>query len=276
MYSETEQAAAPAPAADGQATASPRSDRSLDVNLVVQVASAVAGGAAFLYLLGGALLLVRFANAGVPAGRAVSLVEGSRLIEVGATGIAGPAILLIVTAVVVSGIIRAIPAPRPRQRRRRRPPRWARGVIIGVSVLLLIGLLPPSLAMAIVIVGLSGLTLWLWLHDQLDSRNLPALPVGLTFAAILALGSLAEEARGGPRLEPVTVHVAGSPEVRGGYIAQSAEAVYVARGHGIVGIPNERVREVRIGPEPSVPPPPDSVLTWAARRFLDVELRPRP
>jgi hypothetical protein len=46
--------------------------RRLRLDVAAQAAPIVAAGAAFLYVLGGALLLVRFANANVPAGRAVS------------------------------------------------------------------------------------------------------------------------------------------------------------------------------------------------------------
>jgi hypothetical protein len=52
--------------------------RRVRLDVAVQVATIVAAAAAFLYVLGGALLLVRFANANVPAGRAVSLGAGWR------------------------------------------------------------------------------------------------------------------------------------------------------------------------------------------------------
>jgi hypothetical protein len=62
------------------------------LDVAAQAATIVAGGVGFLYVVGGALLLVRFNNAHVPAGRAVALVEGPRLVQTGLTGVFGPAL----------------------------------------------------------------------------------------------------------------------------------------------------------------------------------------
>jgi hypothetical protein len=93
------------------------------------------------------------------------------------------------------------------------------------------------------------------------------LLVGLTLAAILAVGSLVAEAEGGPRMEPVSVERVDAAPVRGGYVSQNGQAVCVATGHGSLGIPNDRVRVVRIGRPPD-PQPPDSIARWASRKYL--------
>jgi hypothetical protein len=106
------------------------------------------------------------------------------------------------------------------------------------------------------------------LHARGEYDELPGLPVGLTLAAILAVGSLVAEAEGGPRLEPVSVERVDAAPVRGGYLSQNGQAVYVATGHGILGIRNDRVRVVRIRRPPADPQPPDSIARWASRNYV--------
>jgi hypothetical protein len=105
-------------------------------------------------------------------------------------------------------------------------------------------------------------------EDEYD--ELPGLLVGLTLAAIPAVGSLVAEAEGGPRLEPVSVERVDAAPVRGGYLSQNGQAVYVATGHGILGIRNDRVRVVRIRRPPADPQPPDSIA-----RVGEPQLPPR-
>jgi hypothetical protein len=92
-----------------------RADRRLHPGLdaATQLATIVAGSVGFLYLLGGMLLYIRFSNADVPAGRAVSLVDGARLIQTGVQGILVPVAFMLLVAAGLLAIGRAGIARRP-------------------------------------------------------------------------------------------------------------------------------------------------------------------
>jgi hypothetical protein len=121
-----------------------------------------------------------------------------------------------------------------------------------------------------------SIVMGVWYGRRPGSRPFPAARVGLGLALTLAFTALANESRGGSRLEPVRVsRVRGEADVAGSYLTQGAEAVYVARKGTIIGIPNASVRLVRIARAPGTPPLPRSLVGSEVHKYLNVEIGPR-
>jgi hypothetical protein len=222
-----------------------------------EIATTVAATALFLYVLGGAVLWIRFGQGGVPAARAVALVPSSRLVVTALSGFVLPLIvLLLVFTLTLWSAHRMSPARWGLSRRRRVALLGVAWFVVGVL------LAPPSIV---------GLGLWLVLSASaafIFGTGLPlrtpfpwfsiAASAAVTSAAVLLL----IETQKPPKLEPVQALLNDGPTVRGVFITQTGEALYVGQHHAIVAVPNARLRLVRIGPTPQFNTPRPLLWRW--------------
>jgi hypothetical protein len=83
--------------------------------------------------------------------------------------------------------------------------------------------------------------------------SLEEIPKGKVVALLvvaLTATILIGEAEKPVTLEPVSVRLDSGSRVRGIYVTQTSETLYLGQRNVIIGIPNERLRAMRIGPAP--------------------------
>src|SRR2546421_11830948 len=81
-----------------------KGSKPLDWRVLLEIVGASAGIAAFVTFTGGALLWLRFAQRGLPADRAVSLLPRTMLLTVGAHALLVPALLGVVAVVLIFAV----------------------------------------------------------------------------------------------------------------------------------------------------------------------------
>jgi hypothetical protein len=234
---------------------SDQADKAGGVAAWFPVLSSLAAAAAFLYVIGGLVLSIRFARADVPAARAISLVPASRLVETALSGLVLPVVGLILVCAAALWVRRVLYEARPQAPRRKIAVRTT-FIAFGLFLILaaIVGV-PPTVA---------GFGIWavvsawgffvLWVGRPLggERANEPLPKALLTVSALIAFSAaiLIAETEKPTKLEPARVRLRDGSEVRGLFIAQTGEALYVGQPRAIVAIPNERLQQVRIGPPP--------------------------
>jgi hypothetical protein len=263
------------------------------LSALAPVATIAAGSAVFLYVIGGAVLWLRFDQADVPATRAVALSPGSRLIVASMTGIVAPTVLMLAIATVLlafmTGAHRRVGERADREEDAADPLNarvstklvWALlGLLLVILGLLFVPPIAGQIASFLFIAAWAGYLFWTVIARNRRERELrkrdryasAPLPVGrIAGAFLLALSGalLAIQTDGPSRLEPVQIRLDRSVS-RGSFIAQTGDAVYIGQRGVILGIPNDRVELIRIG-SPSPQPERHGVGEQAIRDWLGID-----
>jgi uncharacterized membrane protein YgcG len=254
------------PAAVPPSTNLPREAETVEtlVSRVGTLAAAAAGAVGFVYVVGGAVMWLRFWRSGLPADQAVALVPSTQLIVVGMRVMIIPALaaglLFLFLAARSSG--RLVPR-RPLQR-------WLlRGLLVVPAVLALV----VPLAAGAFAWPLAALALWLvWWKlidpSRVSKRSRTALIARAALAAALASAfvSIARQFDHPVKLPSVRLTVEGTPGSTTGVL------IYAGSDAVVLGLPEERgltsyrranVTSILVGPSLDRRPPQRSLLSLA-------------
>ena len=276
-----DQAATPpaAPPANGHTTKDDDAAKSTWETATTIVAF-VGGVAAFVYLVGGIVMWLRFRTAGLPRDQAVALMRREELFVVGFRLMVVPALaagtlawLLMRRGRQAGGATGARSAEREQRRRR---PRWsdvgalARAVaqrvkrprtlgselwsglrspwaaVVAVIVLVLV-LVPFTFASAMWAVG-AALVLGAWV--LLRDRHGAAVAMALVAVAAAGVVSLGRQLDQPVQLLQATARMADGSQVRGVYVASDGSVVYIGdtEAHAIDAISRDHIAKLSLGP----------------------------
>ena len=198
------------------------------VTRVGAITGAFAGLVAFLYVIGGAVMWIRFRSAGLPADQAVSLVPRDQLLVIGLRVLVLPALL--------SGAVFALLA----QRQRRRQLEYAtwgqvplRASLCWLGAIVVLGLVVPLTPGALAW-PIAAFALWAGWHQCIAEAFRPTDPrtfplwraVGL--AVLLSAGvSLARQFDSPVQLPSATVQVGDRPSQTGVLVSANSDQVAV-------------------------------------------------
>ena len=224
------------------------------------VAASAAGTAGFVYVVGGAVMWLRFWRSGLPADQALALVPRSDLLVVGMR-------IMILPALAAGGLFLLLAA------RRSRRPEGAQVSRVAVALLAV-----PALVLALVVPfapgayawPLAALGLWyVWCHCLRAQDGAPrALVRRAVVAAMLAaaLVSIARQFDRPVQLPSATLTVAGAQEpVTGVLVTVTSDAVVIGvpETARLTSFPRDRIETVEVGPPLDRRSPRRSLLSMA-------------
>ncbi|MFL5867308.1 MAG: hypothetical protein ACJ766_09440 [Thermoleophilaceae bacterium] len=217
------------------------------------VLASIAGVVVVIYFLGGVVMAIRFSQAHVPAGRAVSLLPREELLTVGLQAFVLPIGFTGLAVWVAYRVLRARPPVRRENRRQLQP----RNALVAIAAVWVVGGVLVTEPTVVGVLTWIVLTLGLiyvvvvaeiWKPEQ-ERPSFPSLKTGV--AAVLAVAALLllQQADEPPRLDPARV-VTTKGEQRGFLIGIRSEGVYLGRKDRVVAIPERLVETVYIRKRP--------------------------
>lgn len=236
------------------------------------IAGALAGTVAFVYIVGGAIMWIRFKSADLPADQAVGLVSRNDLMVIGLRVMVLPALL--------AGVVFFFLARRERRRaaaRSRIPLRQTLAWIVAIAVFaLLVPFTPGALAWP-----LAAFALWLVWHRSLASEchahsntGFPLWRAAIVAALLAAVVSLARQFDHPTQLATATVQVGDEPKRIGVLVSESGDRVAVgfSKARSIQVFSRSQLTSLVVGPALDERAPARSLLSrvlpgqppWAA------------
>jgi hypothetical protein len=227
------------------------------IEQIVSIAAAIVGLVGVLYVVGGAVMWLRFDKAGIPADQAVALMPHSELLAVGLRLMILPALVLGFSAFLLGMLLEGRSRFATAWRKVADRPSAKRSVqaLAVLLALVFLAALPFAWASGGWLVGIAIMWVAWFLAGNRKPRQGPWI---LAAAAVLAatVVSLSRQANEPVQLLAARVTV-GVHHVTGTYVAADATAVYLGTSDGrIRAYPRASVRELRVGPaEPRAPSP---------------------
>ena len=227
--------------------------------LVGALAGAVASAVGFVYIVGGAVMWLRFWRSGLPADQAVALVPPTELMVVGMRVMIIPA----VAAALLFLILAAKSSGRLPERRR-----LTRGLlIVPAGLTLVVPLTPGAFAWP-----LAAVAIWLvWrklidpARDEQETRR-ALVTAALAAALASAFVSIARQFDHPVRLPGATVVQKGTPGSTTGvliYAGPDSVVIGLPEAHGLTSYRRASVTSIVVGPSLDQRPPEPSLLSRA-------------
>jgi hypothetical protein len=228
-----------------------------------------AGAAAFVYLLGGAVMWLRFNRAGVPADHVVSVLPHELLVIVGVKEVILPAVAAAAVAATIGRLDKTLHAPAAVERKHRKMaavgwPRIGIIVVLCAVVLLTVPLTRGGVAYLLAFVLFAGYyTSHLRRSRRLGCRLSRPRLIGSAIL-LVALAVVAREWTGPSSLERAEVITEDDKKLAGSYISSDSEIVYLWDGIAMTAVPKQRVKQISL--QPAVAPRQPTTLI---ERFLE-------
>jgi hypothetical protein len=206
--------------------------------------ASTAGLSAYLALLGGALLAIRFWHAGLPVTQAVGEVPVSTLITTALVEVAAPLLPLFgvsLFTVLPALVVERSQGPARPQRNETSWDRFWRRFVKPAAALLVAGILPLNLWGGVFFLSLLVVLFpEVWLRSLATPRISTARAVGIYLAVVLGASSLPVLARqyvDPLNMERVRIARLGQPELLADLVAVRDTSIAVARCHHLLVLP---------------------------------------